>query len=65
MDTFTHVLQYINGNDQKQTEVIDEINFGIPYGHLGRLFEDYAHTRLQKLFNHRKAATIRTLEGNR
>ena len=30
MDTFTHVLQY-NDNDQKQTDVIDETNFEIPY----------------------------------
>ena len=26
------------------------------------LFEGYAYSRLQKLFDHRKAATIRTLE---
>ena len=53
----------ISDNDQKQTEVIDEINFEIPYSRIGKLFEGYAYTRLQKLFDHRKAATIRTLEA--
>jgi ligand-binding SRPBCC domain-containing protein len=55
----------INNNDQTQTEIIDEINFEIPYSRIGKLFEGYAYNRLQKLFDHRKAATIRALEGNR
>ncbi len=62
--THLHMFYSINDNDQKQTEVIDEINFEIPYSRIGRLFEGYAYTRLQKLFDHRKAATIRALEGN-
>jgi len=49
----------------KQTEVIDEINFEIPYGRVGKLFEGYAYAQLQKLFDHRKTATIRTLQDNR
>ena len=61
--THLHLLHSIN--DQKQTEVLDEINVEIPYGRIGKLFEGYAYTRLQKLFDHRKAATIRTLQGNR
>jgi ligand-binding SRPBCC domain-containing protein len=60
-----HMFYSINDTDQKQTEVIDEINFEIPYDRIGKLFEGCAYTRLQKLFNHRKAATIRTLEGIR
>jgi ligand-binding SRPBCC domain-containing protein len=62
---WTHLHIFHSINDQKQTEVLDEINFEIPYGRIGKLFEGYAYTQLQKLFDHRKAATIRTLQGNR
>lgn len=60
--TSTHLHGHIYTT---QVDVIDEINFEIPYGRIGKLFEGYAYARLQKLFNHRKTATIRTLEGNR
>ena len=56
----THLHLFHSINDQKQTEVLDEINFEIRYGRIGK-FEGYAYTQLQKLFDHRKAATIRTL----
>ena len=60
-----HKFYDINiNNNQKQTEVLDEVDFEIPYHPVGRLFEGYAYRRLQKLFDHRKAATIRTLEDN-
>ena len=63
--THLHKFYDINtNNNQKQTEVIDEVDFEIPYSHIGKLFEGYAYGRLQKLFDHRKAATIKTLEGN-
>ena len=62
---WTHLHIFHSINTQKQTEVLDEINFEIPYGRIGKLFEGYAYTQLQKLFNHRKAATIRTLEANK
>ena len=51
-------------NNQKQTQVIDEIDFELPYGTIGKLFDGYAYRTLQKLFNHRKLATIRALENN-
>ncbi len=51
-------------NSQKQTQVIDEIDFELPYGRLGKLFDGYAYRTLQKLFYHRKLATIRALENN-
>jgi ligand-binding SRPBCC domain-containing protein len=63
--THLHKFYDINtNNEQKQTEVIDEVDFEIPYSHIGKLFEGYTYNRLQKLFDHRKVATIRTLEGN-
>jgi len=53
-----------NNNDQKQTQVIDEIDFELPYGIIGKLFDGYAYRRLEKLFCNRKLATIRALETN-
>ena len=58
-----HLHKFKDNNNPKQTEVIDEINFELPYGPVGKLFEGYAHKRLQDLFNYRKEATIRNLEG--
>ena len=51
-------------NNQKQTQVIDEIDFELPYGRLGKLFDGYVYRRLEKLFYQRKLATIRALENN-
>ena len=51
----------INKN-QKQTEVIDEIDFELPYNAVGKLFEGYVNRRLEKFFDYRKAATIKSLE---
>ena len=64
---WTHLHRFYDiktNNDQKQTEVIDEVDFQIPYSRIIKLFEGYAYTRLQKLFDHRKGATIRTLQGS-
>jgi ligand-binding SRPBCC domain-containing protein len=58
-----HLHKFKDNNDPKQTEVIDEISFELPYGPIGKLFEGYADRRLQKLFDYRKEATIRNLEG--
>ena len=49
--------------DENQTEVIDEIDFELPYGFLGTMFEGYVHKQLQQIFLHRKAATIKALEN--
>jgi hypothetical protein len=41
--------------------VIDEIDFELHYGLLGRMLEGYAHSQLGKIFAHRKQATIGAL----
>lgn len=46
-----------------KTEVIDEIDFELHYGLLGRMFEGYAYSQLEKIFAHRKQATIKALES--
>lgn len=51
-------------NNQKQTEVIDEVDFELPYNPVGKLFEGYVSRRLVKFFDYRKAATIKSLEDN-
>ncbi|HVX01895.1 MAG TPA: SRPBCC family protein [Nitrososphaera sp.] len=43
------------------TKVIDEIDFELRYGPLGRIFEGYAEKQLSKIFAHRKDATIKAL----
>ena len=45
-----------------RTEVIDEIEFELHYGWLGRLFEGYVYSQLEKIFAHRKQATMKALE---
>ena len=53
----------INKN-QKQTEVIDEVDFELPYSPVGKLFEGYVSKQLEKFFDYRKAATVKSLEDN-
>jgi hypothetical protein len=51
-------------NEKKQTKILDEIEFELPYGLFGRLFEGYAIKNLQKIFEHRRQATKAALEAN-
>ena len=50
--------------DDNTSEVIDEIDFELHYGLLGRIFEDYVYSQLEKIFAYRKQATIKALEKN-
>jgi ligand-binding SRPBCC domain-containing protein len=43
-------------------EIIDEVEFELPYSILGKLFEGYANKQLQNIFEYRKTATVKTLE---
>lgn len=49
-------------NGEKETEVIDEIDFELPYGPLGRLFGPFVVRQLKSTFEHRKIATRSELE---
>jgi ligand-binding SRPBCC domain-containing protein len=55
-------LHKFHNIDGKQTEIIDEIEFELPYGILGKLFEGYAYKQLQNIFEYRKIATVKALE---
>jgi ligand-binding SRPBCC domain-containing protein len=50
--------------DGKQTEIVDTVEFELPYGILGKLFEGYAYKQIQNIFEHRKLATLNALENN-
>lgn len=50
--------------NEKQTQIIDEVEFELPYGIVGKLlFEDYTYNRLEKIFAYRRIATIKALES--
>ncbi len=53
-----HVFEGEEGN----TSVIDNIEFELPFGIIGRMFKQYAKSRLRKVFGYRAAATKRVLE---
>ncbi len=55
-----HGFRKINENT---TEVIDEIEFQLHYGLLGRMFEGYVYSKLEKIFAYRKQATKKALEN--
>jgi ligand-binding SRPBCC domain-containing protein len=54
-----HTFKKINDNE---TEVVDEIDFELPFGVIGRLFERYAMGQLKRIFDHRQEATKAVLE---
>jgi len=56
----THVFYKINEN---QTRVIDEIEFELHHGFIGKMFEWYALDKLKKIFAHRQQATIEYLNN--
>ena len=45
-----------------QTEVADEVEFELPCGALGRIFEGLTNIELKRIFEHRKKATTIALE---
>lgn len=56
-----HVHRF-NNTSKDRTEVVDEIEFELHYGLMGRIFEEYVIGQLQRVFAHRKAATISEFE---
>jgi len=56
-----HKFNRING---KKTQVIDEIYFELPYGWIGKLFENYVLKQLEDIFAYREKTTIEYLNFN-
>ena len=59
-----HTHTFLDSKDGK-TEVIDEIDFALRYGFLGRLLEGVVMNRLEQVFVHRKEATEAYFENTR
>ena len=57
-------LHKFNRIDEKKTQVIDEINFELPYGLIGKLFENYTLKQLRDIFAYREKTTIEYLKFN-
>ena len=49
--------------DNEKTQVIDEITFELPYGKIGKLFENYVLDQLQKIFSYREKSTNEYLKS--
>jgi ligand-binding SRPBCC domain-containing protein len=47
--------------EQTQTEVVDEVEFELPYGLVGKMLEGFASNQLRKIFDHRRRMTIEEL----
>ena len=58
-----HTHKFIETEDGT-TEVIDEIVFALHYGLVGRLFEGIVMNHLDRVFTHRKVATIAYFSKN-
>jgi ligand-binding SRPBCC domain-containing protein len=59
---WSHLHKFCDLDHGQKTEVIDQVDFELPYGIVGKLFEGYAYGQLRKIFDHRKIATIKNLE---
>ena len=57
-------LHKFNRIDEKKTQVIDEIYFELPYGCIGKLFENYVLKQLRDIFAYREKTTIEYLKSN-
>ncbi|MGI0045878.1 MAG: SRPBCC family protein [Nitrosotalea sp.] len=56
-----HVHKF-NKISHVKTEITDQIDFQLPYGFIGRIFEDYVMRQLSDIFEYRKQATIDALQ---
>jgi ligand-binding SRPBCC domain-containing protein len=59
---WSHLHKFRDLDYGQKTEVVDQVDFELPYGIVGKLFEGYVYNQLRKIFDHRKIATIKNLE---
>jgi ligand-binding SRPBCC domain-containing protein len=60
---WVHLHKFRYDFELKQTQVVDEVGFELPYGMLGKLLDGLAIYELQKIFEYRKKTTVELL-GN-
>jgi ligand-binding SRPBCC domain-containing protein len=56
-----HIHKFLYDIKQNQTEVVDEVEFELPYGLVGKMFEGFASNQLRKIFDPRRRMTIEKL----
>lgn len=56
-----HLHRFSMLSDGK-TEIFDQIDFELPYGFLGAMFENYVVRKLDEVFKHREKSTIGALQ---
>jgi ligand-binding SRPBCC domain-containing protein len=61
--TWRHVHKFNKINDTS-TEIIDQIDFQLHYGFIGKFFEVYVMRLLSETFEYRKQATIEALQND-
>lgn len=61
--TWKHLHQF-NKIDDNKTEVVDQIDFQLPFGVIGKLFENYAMRKLYEIFEYRKKTTAEALQDD-
>ena len=59
-----HIHRFHYDVELNETEVVDEVEFELPYGTLGRMLDGFAIDKLEKVFNHRKKTTIERLDND-
>ena len=59
--TWKHLHKFKKINEDK-TEVMDDIDFELPFGAIGALFESYVLHTLDKIFEYREKSTILALQ---
>lgn len=57
-------LHIFNKLGDRKTEVTDQVNFELPYGFIGKLFENYVLSKLENIFAYREKATINVLKSD-
>ncbi len=57
-------LHRFNKLDDKRAEVTDNVDFALPFGVIGKLFENYVLRQLENIFAYREKATIDALKSH-
>lgn len=56
-----HVHKFLYDIEQNQTEIVDDVEFELPYGLVGKMLEGFATNQLRKIFDHRRRITVEEL----
>jgi ligand-binding SRPBCC domain-containing protein len=60
---WVHLHKFHYDVELNRTQVVDEVEFELPYGILNKLLDGFAIYELNKVFEYRKKATVEILEN--